>query len=158
VRHAAAAIALTLCVAGCGGSGEDADGDGMRTTDAGTQIIAATDPETGLRFEVQTSTSGGGSSAYVSVTKATPARVRADLEGEQLALACDLRGAKARYFPNVWEDLDEPFGTALLVDGDASAAELVTACMLVRGAPGPRPGTTSFSSEPDDAYSSARPR
>lgn len=65
---------------------------------------------------------------------------------------------KARYYPNVWEDVDEPFGTALLVDDDASAAELVTSCMLMRGEPGPRSGTTAFSNEPEDAYSLARLR
>ena len=158
MRHAVVAIALTFGVAGCGGSGEHERGT-LRTTDAGTQIIAATDSETGLRFEVQTSTEfGSESSAYVSVTKATPERVRRDLEGEQLALSCGLEGAKARYFPNVWEDVDEPFGTALLVDDDANAAELVTSCMLMRGEPGPRRKTTAFSNEPEDAYSRVRLR
>jgi len=156
VRHASAAVALTLCVAGCGGSGGTEDG-ALRTED-GTQIIAATDERTGLRFEVQTSVEFGDSGAHVSTTKATPARVRRDLEGEQLALSCDLRGAKAKYFPNVWEDVDEPFGTALLVDGDASAAKLVTSCMLMRAEPGPRSGTASFSNEREDAYSSVRLR
>jgi hypothetical protein len=155
VRNAAAAIALTLWVAGCGGSGEEADG--MRTTDAGTRVIGATESRTGLRFEVQTSTTfGSGSSAYVKTTKAARERVRRDLEGKQLALSCKLRGAKARYFPDVWEDVDKPFGTALLVAGDASAAERVTSCMLMRGEPGPRSGTTSFSNDPADAYSRAR--
>lgn len=158
MRNAIAAIALILSVTGCGGGGED-DAGGLRTTDAGTQIIAATDSDTGLRFEVQTSTKyGGGSSAYVNVTKATPERVRRELEGEQLAVSCKLRGAKARYFPNVWEDVDEQFGTALLVDGGASAAELVTSCMLMRGEEGAQSGTTSFSNEPKDAYSSVRLR
>jgi hypothetical protein len=155
VRHAAAAIALTLCVAGCGGSGKDKDG--MHVTGAGTQIIGATDSRTGLHFEVSTSTKfGGGSSAYVRTTKDTPRRVRRDLEGEQLALSCKLRGAKASYFPNVWEDLDKTFGTALLVTPDASAAERVLSCMLMRGEPGPRSQTTSFSNDPADAYSLAR--
>jgi hypothetical protein len=156
VRHAVAVIALTLGVAGCGGSADDEAT--LRTTEAGTQIIAATDPDTGLRFEVQTSTEVGSSGAYVNTTKATPERVRRDLEGEQLALSCDLRGVKAQYYPSVWEDVDEQFGTALLVDGDASAAELVTSCMLMRGEPGPRSGTTAFSREPEDAYSSVRLR
>jgi hypothetical protein len=158
VRYAVAVIALTLGGAGCGGSSDAGDG-AMRTTDAGTQIIGATDARTGLHFEVQTSTEdGGGSSVRVSVTRATPERVRRDLEGEQLALSCELRGAKAEYFPNVWADVDKPFGTALLVDGDASAAELVTSCMLMRGDAGPRSATTSFSNAPEDAYSSARLR
>jgi hypothetical protein len=152
VRYGAAAITLTLVVvAGCGGSAER-DGDGrVRTTEAGTQIIGATDPKTGLHFEVQTSATFGDSSVRVSTTKATPARVRQDLDGEQLALSCRVRGAKARYFPSRWDDLDEPFGTALLVDGDISSAERVSTCMLVRGKPGP--STTSFSTDPEDAYS-----
>ncbi len=156
MRHAAAVAVLTLVVSGCGGSGGD-DTPGMRTED-GTQIIAATDPKTGLRFEVQTSTEFASSGAYVSTTKATPERVRRDLEGEQLALSCDLRGVKATYYPSFWEDVDEPFGTALLVDGDASAAELVRSCMLMRGESGPRPGTTGFSRDREDAYSFVRLR
>jgi hypothetical protein len=153
MRHAVVAVALTLGVAGCGGSGDgDANGT-LRTTAAGTQIISATDPRTGLRFEVQTSAVDGGSSVHVTTTTDTPARVRRALEGRQLALSCRLRDAKARYFPSYWDDLDEPFGSALLVDDDASAAERVTSCMLMRGQPGPRHGTTSFSQEPDDAYS-----
>ncbi len=154
MRRAVAAIALTLSVAGCGDSGAGEEG-ALRTED-NTQIISATDAKTGLRFEVQTSVEFGDSGAYVSTTKDTPERVRRDLEGEQLALSCDLRGAKARYFPSVWKDVDERFGTALLVEGDASAAKLVTSCMLMRGDSGPRSGTVSFSSEPEDAYSSAR--
>jgi hypothetical protein len=154
VRRAVAVIALTLSMVGCGGSGSDEDG--ALRTEGDTQIVSATDEKTGLRFEVQTAVESRDSGASVRTTKDTPARVRRDLEGEQLALSCDLRGAKARYFPDVWEDVDEPFGTALLVEGDASAAKLVTSCMLMRADPGPRSGTASFSSDPEDAYSSAR--
>jgi hypothetical protein len=44
VRHAAA-LTLTLLVAGCGAAGEGSDGR-VRTTDAGTRVIGATDPKT----------------------------------------------------------------------------------------------------------------
>jgi hypothetical protein len=128
----------------------------VRTTGA-TLSVAATDAETGLRYEVETSTTFHDSGARVSTTKDTPDRVRRDLEGEQVALRCTLRGsAKTQGFPGAWHDVDKPFGTALLVDGDANAARLVKSCLLMRGEPGPRPGTTSYSTDPADAYSRVR--
>lgn len=155
-RTHATLIVLAGALTACGG-GSEAPGKLVKT-DAGGEKRTKTDPKTGLQFEVYSSPKdfGGGSVLTVRATDATSDATIARLtEKPSVAVSCRVRGAQVRYFPQPWKRAERKVASALVVDGDKSAARLAQTCQLVLGVSGPN-GTIEFGQETSDAFSLVR--
>ena len=123
-RRAGPLLAVLLALAGCGADGADT---GLQVRD-GVRSIAATDPETELRFVVQTA--GPSTTLSIEATRDLPAGVRTQLEGRRLTATCAVPGATVAALPREWPDLDAPYTINLQTQADVPIADRATTCTL----------------------------
>ena len=155
------ALALALAAGACGGDDEAGGGapaaDPVRTTDAGTRIVAATDPRRGLEVEVQ------DDSLYVHLAPDAPPESRA-LAGEPLGGSCTVDGGGGvrveRQFPVLWREEYGDWGTALaridppvdIENTEPVLAQHVLGCRLFDPQPTAVPGELSFDEATDPPF------
>jgi hypothetical protein len=141
---AAAALALGCADEPTAGSPIEATAEQLRED---VRRVARTDPRSGVRFEIQTSTLFGTSSLYLALTPATSAHLRDRLRGEQVLPGCDVPGVSVRGFAQLWGRHADQAGTALIVDPEVSVADRAVRCWLEIGEPGPRPNAVLFTGD-----------
>ena len=158
---ARALLALaTLTAGGCGG-GDRGDAPRVRTTDAGTAIIAATDDRAGLKVEVQ------DNSLYVTLVDDAPRAART-LAGKPLGGACEVDGRDgvrvARQFPIYWRKEYGDWGSSVVRDPIGGSedgpylAQHVTSCRIFAPKPTGVEDQSSFNEATDEPVARVRLR
>ena len=149
--HALLALAALTAV-GCGG-GDGRDAPRVRTTDAGTVIVGATDDRAGIKVEIQ------DDSLYVTLVDDAPRSART-LAGKPLGGACEVDGRDgvrvARQFPIYWRKEYGDWGSSVVRDpiggsGDGpNLAQHVTSCRIFAPKPTGVPDQSSFNEATDE--------
>ena len=158
-----ALVVVGALAAGCGGGDGAARVTGtpqVRTTDAGTVIVGASDEAAGLEVEIQ------NDSLYVRLAGGAPETAR-ELAGRPLGGACAVDGeggvAVARQFPIYWRDDPGDWGSAVVRDpiggeGGESLAEHVTGCRVFATEPTGVPEESSFDEATDEPLATVKLR
>ncbi len=160
-----ALVAVTVVAAvGCGGEDKNGGAPEIRTTDAGTVIVGATDEKVGIEVEIQ------NDSLYVRLADGASEGAR-ELAGRPLGGACEVDGAGgvevARQFPIYWRDGPDDWGSAVVRDpiggedggGDGEyLAEHVTTCRIFATEPTGVPEQSSFNEATDEPFATVKLR